>query len=152
MHEQGPEWFLTEDNVIQALFQTTFRRGYVLVSPHIIASLRAMSRFSGEQISLAKLGSNTAKVKRQLLGKTTFEEILINMKQTVPNLQCTDEVKDYLLGVTAEELRGFFCKIATVARNFIVVPSANWRGDEDTDPAIDLCGRSRQVRKKRRVG
>ena len=48
---QTASWTLQEDDVITALQHTPFKKGWILVAPHIVASLRALSRFRGGEIS-----------------------------------------------------------------------------------------------------
>ena len=101
-------------------------------------------------MKLAKLGPNTNKVKHQLLPTLAFAEIQLKMQAGVERLQCTKHVKDYVKGISAEELRGFFCKMLTIGRNFLIAPSSNWRGDYEPQPRMCLLARSKQIRKKRK--
>ena len=81
------------------------------------------------------MGVNTAKVKRQLLRKLILEEKLARMQHATTKLRC----KEYLQAISVGELRVFLCKVATVARNFVVVPSSKWRGDDEPDAQVSGC-------------
>ena len=93
-------------------------------------------------MKLAKLGPNTNKVKHQLLPTLAFAEIQLKMQAGVERLQCAQHVKDYVKGISAKELRGFFCKMLTIGRNFLIAPSSNWRGDYEPQPRMCLLARS----------
>ena len=117
------------------------------MTPNALASLRQLERAASESTTLKKLGRNTNKLKTKLLPSMQFVDVLRLFKVAVGQLSCTQASRSYLNSIEEDELRGWYCKVLTIARNFCAIPSSNWRGDVDVTPVVDLDRRNRDTRK-----
>ena len=91
LYNQGSDWTLSEDEILHAYKSTAFARGYLLVTPHALASLRCLGRSNDTRdIKLSGLGTNTRKLKNQLLPGPSLREIESLFKQAVVEHTCGD--------------------------------------------------------------
>ena len=140
-------WRLSEEQVVTALKSTTFRRGYVLMLPHVLGTLWCLDRYAEENLTLRmkKTGSNTTKFlswcRTPSNKRLTEEEILAGVKDSWRRMRraCNTEDEITLLDrliqhFTVAELRGAGCKFMQCGTNLSAIGEGkhpddlnNWR-------------------------
>ena len=127
-------WQLSEDELL-GLLHGEWPRGYVLMLPHLAATLRVLGRYSGDtSVKLGKVGTMTGLLKRMPFPEHSWRSLLAAYNKRLHSLRDipgvpADAFRD-LHAMTVDELKSLLCKVACTAKTFVQLPSVGWRSGE----------------------